>query len=487
MSARLTLSPPLDSSAIPSGVRRARLALQHQARVKPVSHTLLHRLRLPWQAIFDLLVYYRHFLWFQLGELRLEGLWLAYFFTGTALLMEIATPELLYTVGIEASQGQLVWLVAFALGLPFGVLWTLLGGWVLRLRLRLADKKVTTKEDRKRSNALFAYTSLPAALTWLIYRITLTLFEGLDFVTAPSRQWMVFGGGFMLVLASCYGVYLCYVGVRVLYLPTLGNARRWFLLLPFVALATMTGFRVYRYTQGYNLATQYFNLGVEKRFVHDYPSTIRYYHTALSWLSDTEEERPLVLSLYENLSDLYIRTGNPSQAISSLEHAQEFAPEGSPDSYVLLARMNFIDDKLEEGVSNMNKALKINPQHLDAIAGLARFYMGIETKGAPDYNTALSYNRQLYALNSNYDGARENLAINYYYLGDDASALELLAEEIQLHPRNATAAFYTGLIYNQQNNKEMAEKMMRRAIQLDPNLRTPELEAAMRDYPGKAN
>jgi tetratricopeptide (TPR) repeat protein len=172
--------------------------------------------------------------------------------------------------------------------------------------------------------------------------------------------------------------------------------------------------------------------------------------------------------------------GQPQQASRALAHAVDFAQDGTPEFHVLKARQALLADDLNATEQELQQALKLNPNHLDALSASSRFYMGLDNGGAPDYATALPFSRKLFALNAAYDGARENLALNYYSLGDYQTALDLLAEELQIHPRNAQAWFYTGLIYNQLDRPDTAFMYMERAIAINPALRTPELDSVLK-------
>jgi len=90
----------------------------------------------------------------------------------------------------------------------------------------------------------------------------------------------------------------------------------------------------------------------------------------------------------------------------------------------------------------------------------ACFGMGycLNTKGR--YSEAVPYLQKAIQQESDYTAAYVELGYSHYMLSNNTAALENFGKAITLNPKNENARYYSGLVYINQKNKTMAQKMV---------------------------
>ena len=90
----------------------------------------------------------------------------------------------------------------------------------------------------------------------------------------------------------------------------------------------------------------------------------------------------------------------------------------------------------------------------------ACFGMGycLNTKGR--YSEAVSYLQKAVHQENTYTAAYVELGYSHYMLSNNTAALENLSKAISLNPKNENARYYSGLVYINQKDKAMAQKMV---------------------------
>ena len=89
----------------------------------------------------------------------------------------------------------------------------------------------------------------------------------------------------------------------------------------------------------------------------------------------------------------------------------------------------------------------------------ACFGMGycLNTKGR--YSEAVTYLQKAIQQESDYTAAYVELGYSHYMLSNNTAALESLNKALTLNPKNENARYYAGLVYINQKNKTMAQRM----------------------------
>ena len=90
----------------------------------------------------------------------------------------------------------------------------------------------------------------------------------------------------------------------------------------------------------------------------------------------------------------------------------------------------------------------------------ACFGMGYCLNNKGSYSEAVTYLKKAIQQESDYTAAYVELGYSHYMLRDNSSALENFNKALTLNPKNENARYYSGLVYINQKDKTMAQKMV---------------------------
>jgi tetratricopeptide (TPR) repeat protein len=197
------------------------------------------------------------------------------------------------------------------------------------------------------------------------------------------------------------------------------------------------------------------------------------------------------------LGTAYLRLGQLSQGEEQFVIARQMAP-ADPSVAFDLAVAYRANRKFAEAEREFEAALKLNPQFVQAIDGLASLWIARNERPKaisraeqyvatnPDDPIGHLILGSLRADDRRYDDAKKEferaaqlkptLVMAQTRLGDTYRALGNMPEAIRayerattLQPGSATLHTLLGNLYDQQNNKELAEKQYQAALTADPN------------------
>ena len=161
-----------------------------------------------------------------------------------------------------------------------------------------------------------------------------------------------------------------------------------------------------------------------------------------------------------------------NQAIVHLKRATDIHPTYK-NAYLLLGNANVYLRNFEEGISNYEKTLQLDPNYRDGLNNLniayrrAGQYYG-EEKG--DLNKALFYLKKAYEMNPNDYDTNRLLGVATGISGNPQQALAYFLRAVELEPDNAGAWFNLGSAYGILGNIEEANRAHAKAQSLDPNV-----------------
>ena len=139
--------------------------------------------------------------------------------------------------------------------------------------------------------------------------------------------------------------------------------------------------------------------------------------------------------------------------------AYKKAIELDPKSHVPLNGIGEVyrDNKkdMNEAMNWYRKSLAINPDERKAHFGL-----GYCNNNLGDYATAVTHLQKAIQSEPTYTAAYVELGYSQYMLSNNTAALESFNRAISLNPKNENARYYSGLVYINQKDKTMAQKMV---------------------------
>jgi len=429
----------------------------------------------------DYFLNYRHFLVAYLQRGFAYALPLLAYLAGVALMIEWVNPQLLYALGLNAADGQMVLLVWFGGGVAAAGLSLGLGGLSVQLRAWLSGGKT----HFRRAILIFLYANWTLFLAWWLFGLLKVLGGGADFLTAPLRLSYTAVGLCLVAIAFVFSTFRSYFAAVQLFGIKRGAARIFFLILPVLTYLGLLGLEVRNFLyQDYTAHMEYRLSGIEAQFEGDYPRAKRSFHLALSHLTDSEVEGGDAALVYEFLGDLERLEQNTSDAAFYYRKGAVFA--ASPKQNALLSgKTALMTGTIDVAVKEFETVLNLDPNAADAHRALASIYAGDFGKEFQDWQRALPHNEAAYAAEPNYPAALEGLAINYSMLQQQDKLLTLANNAIKTDSLNPTAHFYAGLMYYEQSNYPLAAKHLNKALQLNPALRTPDLEQVLQEVSAK--
>ena len=181
-----------------------------------------------------------------------------------------------------------------------------------------------------------------------------------------------------------------------------------------------------------------------------------------------KQYEPAKVSLSKSLEaktdyiNTYLELGFASSRLKQDEAAIEYYKKGielDPKSHVPLNGIAEVyrDNKkdMTEAMTWYRKTLALNPDERKA-----NFGMGYCNNSLNNYSEAITYLQKAIQQEPDYTAAYVELGYSQYKSGDNSSALTSFNKALSLNPKNENARYYSTLVYIDQNNREMAQKMV---------------------------
>ena len=181
-----------------------------------------------------------------------------------------------------------------------------------------------------------------------------------------------------------------------------------------------------------------------------------------------KQYEPAKVSLSKSLEaktdyiNTYLELGFASSRLKQDEVAIEYYKKGielDPKSHVPLNGIAEVyrDNKkdMTEAMTWYRKTLALNPDERKA-----NFGMGYCNNSLNNYSEAITYLQKAIQQEPDYTAAYVELGYSQYKSGDNSSALTSFNKALSLNPKNENARYYSTLVYIDQNNREMAQKMV---------------------------
>ncbi|MFH0728226.1 MAG: tetratricopeptide repeat protein [Pseudomonadota bacterium] len=210
-------------------------------------------------------------------------------------------------------------------------------------------------------------------------------------------------------------------------------------------------------------------------------------------------ENSSAIAVIENMEGtVSLVHGKPDTARRHFQKALDLAPEFiSPR--LALARMHTIEKAYDEAISQYEKVLSFNADHLPACMAIGDicYFRGDKKKAEKYYRRALEINNgygpaanNLAFLLSAYDNkvrealgfaqlaekkmpqdanAKDTLGWIHYRMGNYYQAITLLEKSLAINPDNAMANYHMGLAYYQNKEFDKARAHLKKALKLNPD------------------
>jgi len=363
-----------------------------------------------------------------------------------------------------APNWTMIWILALALGIIFGAL----NYWVLGSLFHLGVMICKGKKAYRASRNLKVYTGLPAYLALVTVAVANTVFYGNQFFSLPVNAVLDFILQFLAMAAAALTIYLGYqVALKVQEtrpIPTLIV----FVVIPAVIyLYLFTGFSFLTGRTEPPSFVIYNQRASEMMFKGDFNAAEGLYTLALKEVP--EKDTASQANILQNLGMLYTLKGDPAKAKDFYTASLNFIAEGGSEYYSTLGILAILNDKTDEAIGHLKKAVELDETNSDAHKFLGEIYLGQHGDKYADPETALPYNKTAFELTEDIT-VTYSLALNYFSLGDFVNALPLLSTLEENLPGNPVVYSMLGQIYFASNDMETAKGYFKAVVELDPSM-----------------
>jgi tetratricopeptide (TPR) repeat protein len=161
--------------------------------------------------------------------------------------------------------------------------------------------------------------------------------------------------------------------------------------------------------------------------------------------------------------------GRYGEAVASAQRAIELAGDADPlaaaRAQAFLAEAFFDLEQYDRALSTVNRALEVNPDSSEALRNRALIVQQTQF----DFDAALRDLEAAFAIAPNMPYIATDLAV-LYSREDANAALAVLADVIELNPKNIRALYWTGYLYlnSEIGDANQASDYLNRCIEADP-------------------
>ncbi len=194
----------------------------------------------------------------------------------------------------------------------------------------------------------------------------------------------------------------------------------------------------------------------------NYNQAIANFEESLKNLKDDDDR----LTVLKNMAYAYWINNEPAKAAESFKQALALAKPNSSDYYLVSGEIALLDGEAKAAEENYLQAVSKNPNDFQVNSSLGIFYLGIDdiAQEYADFPKALIYNKKAYEANPDSEMTKENLANNYFVLGEYQPAVDLFLKTSLAN--KSFNCYMLGLSYYGLEDNANAYKYLKQAVDL---------------------
>lgn len=168
-----------------------------------------------------------------------------------------------------------------------------------------------------------------------------------------------------------------------------------------------------------------------------------------------------------NISLAYEGLEQIDKAIETKIEALKLCPENSYDFFVTKGDIDLLENNIESAITNLKKAIQINPDKLEANNSLGLVYIGDYGFEFMNLEKALSYNKKALKVYP-FSITKNVLGRNYFLMKDYKMALKHFSDIIKEYPDDLDTKYSLGIIKFQLGEYETAKKLLKQVAKYNP-------------------
>lgn len=178
-----------------------------------------------------------------------------------------------------------------------------------------------------------------------------------------------------------------------------------------------------------------------------------------NWQKKVMHLKNIILA-YEGLNDTTL-------ALKIKKEALKLCPKNTYDYFTTKGDIDLSESNIESAISNFKKAIKINPNKLEANNSLGLIYIGDYGYNFSDLEKALIYNHKALEVYP-YSITKNVLGRNYFLLEEYKKADKYFSEILKDYPNDLDTNYSLGIIKYELNDIESAKKFLKYVVKLSP-------------------
>jgi tetratricopeptide (TPR) repeat protein len=224
---------------------------------------------------------------------------------------------------------------------------------------------------------------------------------------------------------------------------------------------------------------------LDERFASAHWGLARAYEGLQRWGEMVEELRKTV-ELDANNLDARVKLGNfylapQKRSPEMIAEADRLAKEvlqkdpNHIEGHILMATVLFAQGKNDESLAELKRAIAINPQRVESVLSLARFYMSVHDEGKAEETF-----KQAISLNENFSMAHSEYGKFLVQAGRSEQAESEFRRAIEVEPTNRDARFVLASFYLVNKQLDKAEEAYKALAEIDKE--RPDGRAILADF-----
>lgn len=369
----------------------------------------------------------------------------------------------------EVNDWWVIWPTVLIMGFFWGLFLYYLVGFVLHLLIKLSGGKT----NYKMSCNILLYSNVYLFGALILDNVLKTIIFGNGYFYGEISSLITFLLFLFVFVAVIYSLVKMYSSVVTVTKASTLKSIIFIFTIPLIAILVFGWTKV---NAPYLSAENIKNIEAIRTFQNgDIEEAEDLFNAMIEQLTE-KGDMENVMKIYINEGILFELSGQLEKAKSVYSEALSKSSVESSHYFVINGLIAVIEGDIEKALNYFKKALELDINDFNANNRIGMIYSGRMDLEYKDLEKALSYNQRAYNLNPDDAAATQNLAINYYELGEFDEALPMFLVLIKSLPDNVLSKYLLGMTYYKLEDLDNAKIYLNEAIEIDPALNTEDVQ-----------
>ena len=314
---------------------------------------------------------------------------------------------------------------------------------------------------------------LPFFLASFVTKMIEMLVYGDSYFFSPTYQWLTILLVAIVLLAGGYSVYLLYKTSIKIKKTKKRRSILFFIVVPIIIILLTHAHSISEAFDPLSEPLDYNNQGMMHMNEGNFDAAEESFTKAIESINHKNKDE--IVTAHINLATIYQNKGDIESAKSTYEKALEYLTEADAQYFAVSGILEMFNNDVRDAIGLFNKALEIDPQNHTADNYLGLIYLGQMGAEYADPAKAFTHNLNLYKKDPSDPVGLQNLALNYFQLGQFEDAMTLFEQLIEVMPNNPLVQYFLGVSYYRLGYTNDAIILLESATEIAPELLTEEI------------